>query len=98
MKIYSLAFALVVLAPATGCFVSARPVGVEVDYQPMYYEGEVVYYDDGGAPFYYAGTEVRYVPATYVNYRVLTTHYHDHGPAYRRWHESHPRQQRSRHR
>lgn len=98
MKHQALLFALACVAPATGCYISARPAMVDVEYQPMYYEGQVVYYDDGGAPIYYVDDDVRYVPRTYANYGVLTTHYHNHAPAYRSWHESHPRPRRTHHR
>jgi hypothetical protein len=94
MKIPVFLLALACLAPATGCFVSAQPAVVEAEYQPMYYEGQVVYYDDGGAPIYYVDEQVRYVPASYVHFGTLRTHYHNHAPAYRRWHESHPRARR----
>lgn len=70
-----------------GCIVAADPLpppGVAVAaYSPLYYNGYVVYYDDGGYPFYYVGGGVRYVPRGYEHYDVLVSHYRAHPEAYR---------------
>ena len=71
-------------ALGTGCYVSAHP-GVEYGYEPVYYDDYVVYYDDGGRPYYYSGGRVRYVPRTYANYGRLSNHYVNHRGRYQRW-------------
>ena len=45
-----------------GCYadVQAEPVSV-YGYEPRYYDGYVVYYDDGGRPFYYVNGRVSWV-------------------------------------
>ena len=77
-----------VLAPA--CY--AEPMGTipppeyEYGYAPSYYDGYVVYYDDGGRPFYYVNNAVVWVPQTSPYYAGLVAHWRGHGPAYRDWH------------
>jgi hypothetical protein len=62
----------------------AAPVAVD-GYDPVYYHGRLVYFDGAGSPYYYSGTEIRYVPRTYVHYRVLVRHYEAHRRQYYRW-------------
>lgn len=75
---------------ASGCTVrgyATTPVPaarVEV-YEPMYYDGYVVYYDDYGAPFYYVGDTVTYVPRTNASFNVYVGHYRTHRASYNRW-------------
>jgi hypothetical protein len=77
---------------ASGCTVrggayATTPVPaarVEV-YEPMYYDGYVVYYDDHGAPYYYVGDTVTYVPRTHASFNVYVGHYHKHRASYRHW-------------
>lgn len=74
----------------TGCTVQATPaayVSMEADaeYEPSYYDDYIVYYDDGGLPYYYASGRIVYVPRTDVRYRVLTGHYRSHRNEYRSW-------------
>jgi hypothetical protein len=85
----------IVLALASaGCAV--RPYGyygagmyvaaprVEFGYQPLLYDGYVVYYTDQEVPVYWAnGVEV-YVPVAYRE--VYVTHYHANRSAYLEWH------------
>jgi hypothetical protein len=78
---------------ASGCAV--RPYGayhaglyvdaptVELGYEPMLYDGYVVYYTDASVPFYWVnGVEV-YVPEAHRG--VYVDHYHQHRDAYYRW-------------
>jgi hypothetical protein len=71
-----------------GCYVEAEPpVYAEngVVYQPQYYDGYVVYYDDYGRPYYYNNGVVYWVPPTSPYYVTLTNHWRYYGPAYRGW-------------
>jgi hypothetical protein len=76
-----------------GCYVYADTPSAAVAtdaYSPMYYDGNVVYYDSVGAPFVWIGGSVRYVPRTYVHYDVLRSHYRRHSRGYHRWYQAHP--------
>lgn len=80
----------------TGCAIRATPAAyvsadADVDYEPAYYDDYVVYYDDGGLPYYYSSGRVVYVPQTDVRFRVLTGHYHSHRAQYRSWYSVHGR-------
>jgi hypothetical protein len=73
-------------ALGSGCYVDLPPPeSVEGGYQPMYYEGAVVYYDDGGRPYYYDGGSVRWVPAGYAHYHTYVNHYRSSYQPYRHW-------------
>lgn len=63
---------------------------VVVDYSPLYYQGNVVLYDEGARPYYVVSGRPYYVPRTYANYNVLVRHYHRSPAAYHRWHSHHP--------
>jgi hypothetical protein len=78
--------------PLAGCYVYAdpEPATVEAGYEPMYYDGNVVYYDEVGAPFVWAEGRIVYVPRTYGHYDVLVNHYHRHYRGYRNWYRAHP--------
>jgi hypothetical protein len=75
---------------SVGCY--AEPYGTipppeyAYGYAPTYYDGYVVYYDDGGRPFYYVNGAVVWVPPTVAAYPGLVAHWRAHGPAYRDWH------------
>lgn len=76
----------------SGCYVYADPVPVarvETSYEPMFYEGNPVYYDDAGAPFIYVGAGIHYIPTTYVSYGLYVNHYHRYQPGYRTWVRTH---------
>jgi hypothetical protein len=88
MKLQFLLIAGLMLA-ASGCTVHTRtvPASATIEtYDPLYYDGYVVYYDEFGTPYYYVDGGVRYVPRTYVGFNVLVGHYHKHRVAYRTWH------------
>jgi hypothetical protein len=79
--------------PAVGVTVYGPPV--EYGYQPLLYNGYVVYYDNSGIPFYwYGGTRV-FVPVIHRDRYV--THYRTHHRSYHRWHKHRGRQYRGRH-
>ena len=84
IALVALAAALTPLA--TGCYAEADPEPVYAEgYQPMYYNGYVVYYDDVGRPYYYMNGAVVWVPPTAPIYGRLVAHYRAYGPAYHRW-------------
>jgi hypothetical protein len=81
---------------AMGCVVAVRPAPVVVDeYEPVYYDGYVVYYDDAGRPYYYLDGGISYVPRTYVHYSVLVRHYDVHKVRYRTWQDRDGRRYRT---
>lgn len=83
--------ALAFAAPLAGCTVYTRAAVVEEPaYEPVYYGPHVVYYDDAGAPYYYQGATIVYVPRTYARYDVLVGHYHGRSASYRTWRRSNP--------
>ncbi len=80
-----LALGLAVAGVAPGCVLAAEAPVVEEGYEPVYYDGYVVYYDGAGVPYYYIDGDIRYVPRTYVQYDILVHHYRTYRPAYHRW-------------
>jgi len=85
----NLVFAALIFSVArlSACYVEEE-VGVPVyaeGYQPQFYDGYVVYYDQVGRPFYYVNGGVAWVPATYPGYVGLVNHWNLYGPAYGRW-------------
>ncbi len=82
-----LAIGLAALAPfASGCVVEdVPPPGYAEGYQPEYYNGYVVYYDDGGRPYYYANGAVVWIPATDPLYVRYVNHWRIYGSYYPRW-------------
>jgi hypothetical protein len=87
---------LVVARPrpvVTGAVVVGPPV--EYGYQPMLYDGYVVYYTDDGIPFYWAGGVRVWVP---IEYRTrYISHWRTHRHAYVKWHRHRGHHYRSRH-
>jgi hypothetical protein len=57
-------------------------------YEPVYYDGYVVYYDGGGRPYYYVNGAVAWVPPSAPIYPRLVEHYHVYGGAYTTWHSN----------
>jgi hypothetical protein len=101
-NIKHLVFAGAVIAMAlgtSGCVIRARAPAVTVSagttavatpyYTPMYYNGYVVYYDNGGLPIYYVNGAAYYVPRAYPHYGRLVGHYRTYRPHYQRWYSSH---------
>ena len=72
-----------------GCYAEvASPDGVVVGdygYEPMYYNGYMVYYDGVGRPFYYMNGAVVWISPASPYYRGYVAHYRAYGPAYARW-------------
>jgi len=85
---------LVVARPRPGVHVVVGPP-VEYGYQPLLYNGYVVYYDDAGIPFYWYGGARVWVPIAYRDRYI--THYRTHHRAYRQWYKHRGRSYRSRH-
>ena len=70
----------------SGCYVEAEPPVVVADgYQPVYYDGYIVYYDTYGHPYYYANGVSVWVPPASPYYGLYVRHYRAYGPAYRVW-------------
>lgn len=87
--------ALLVAAGASGCTVSHganRPNTQygEPAYEPMHYNGAIVYYDDRGDPTYYENGYVRYVPVQHGQYEQYRQHYRAHRRGYVTWTTTHP--------
>jgi hypothetical protein len=103
MKKYGLIPALigVMSITAVSCVFSVDPAPVSVGtsyYNPMYYNGYVVYYDTLGRPIYYVNGATYYVPSTYVHYHALSRHYVTYRHHYHRWYGSHGHRYRTYHR
>jgi hypothetical protein len=87
----ALAALLAALIPsASGCYaeVDEPPVYAE-GYQPQFYDGYVVYYDDIGRPYYYVNGAVVWVPPTAPVYVGLVNHWRVYGRAYHSWYATH---------
>lgn len=90
----------------SSCLVVARPrpvvgaavvVGppMEYGYQPLLYDGYVVYYTDDGVPFYWASGVRIWVP---IEFRArYISHWRTHRHAYVRWHQHRGHHYRSQH-
>ncbi len=80
--------AALALAPAgsTACTVEELPPpGYEADYEPQYYDGYVVYYDDVGRPYYYMDGSVVWVSPGSPYYHPLVGYWRLHARGYHRW-------------
>jgi len=103
-------FAVLLIAAAglmvSSCVVYARPrplvagavvVGppVEYGYQPLLYDGYVVYYTDDGIPFYWAGGVRVWVP---IEFRArYISHWRSHRSAYSTWYSHRGHHYRTQH-
>jgi hypothetical protein len=67
----------------------AQIVVASADYQPMFYDGCVVFFDDWGRPFIYVDGGVFYIPTTYAYYSSYLSHYRVHRVRYHAWHRTH---------
>ena len=80
--------------PVVGATVVVGPP-VEYGYQPMLYDGYVVYYTDDGIPFYWMGGARVWVP---ISYRArYISHWRSHRHAYYKWHKHRGSHYRGRH-
>ena len=78
---------------SAGCYAEPYGVGVGVEaepaavegYQPQYYDGYVVYYDDVGRPFYYLNGAAVFIPEASPYYAGYVNYYRTYGVGYRRW-------------
>src|SRR5258708_1548431 len=92
---YTLLAIAALVVPLGGCYAYVDPeTPVEVvdgdeGYTPLYYQGNVVYYDTVGLPFVWFGTAPFYVPHDYYGYGSLVNHYRYHAHAYHNWAYSH---------
>ncbi len=78
-------------ALSAGCYV--EPVGGEAvvayGYEPMYYDGYLVYYDGVGRPYYYYNGGAVYIAANHPYYNAYVNHYRTYGGAYNQWYANH---------
>jgi hypothetical protein len=79
----SLSACLIVARPHPVIGVTVYSPPVEYGYQPMLYDGYVVYYTDDGIPFFWNGGVRVWVPV-YARARYID-HWHHHNRAYRHW-------------
>jgi hypothetical protein len=93
-------FLLVSAALVTGCMLHARghvmydaPV-VEYGYEPILYDGYVVYYADSGIPFIWLDGSQFWIPEARRTYYV--SHYRQHRSAYHKWYSHRGEQYRHR--
>jgi hypothetical protein len=85
-----LAAAVAAFAPmVSGCYEElAPPESVYTEgggYQPMYYDGYIVYFDTIGRPYYYNGGSVYWVPRESPYYGAYVAHYGSYARGYRSW-------------
>lgn len=85
-----------------GCYAESYGGGVGVsasiagDYgwEPQYYDGYVVYYDDVGRPYYYSRGARIFISTGSPYYPRYVRYYRTHRPAYLRWYARHGHQYR----
>jgi hypothetical protein len=92
-KLAWLLFFPLALAGAAGCYAEAQPAAVtSADvgvWEPAYYDGYLVYYDDWGRPYYYGpGGAVLWVSPASPYYAGLTYHWRVYGHAYPHWYHA----------
>ena len=61
------------------------PAPVATTYVPQYYQGNVVYFDTSGYPFYYLNGTQTPVPRTCACFEVLVNHYRTYQASYHQW-------------
>ena len=82
----ALAATLAVVAAGSACYVEEVPPPVYAyGYEPAYYDGYVVYYDDVGRPYYYADGAAVWIGPGVPEYPRLVAHWRAYGPAYHHW-------------
>jgi len=73
-------------ALGSACYVEeGPPPAYAYGYDPQYYDGYVVYYDDVGRPYYYMDGAVVWVPVASPLYIGLVSHWRLHAAAYHHW-------------
>ena len=98
-----LASALALGSLASACYVeegayAEGPPVYAYGYEPAYYDGYVVYYDDVGRPFYYRGGAVIWISPGAPAYPGLVARWRAYGPAYHHWYIHHGYRYRGYHR
>jgi len=80
------------IVPASaGCYGEEQgppPEYASSDYEPMYYDGYVVYYDDAGRPYYHENGVAIWVATSSPYYAGYVSHWRTYGRAYGRWYGS----------
>jgi hypothetical protein len=88
IKFRTLAFATILATSSvfgTGCVAEVEPPAYAEGWQPQYYNGYVVYYDDVGRPFYYVNGGAVWIPRESPFYVGYVNHWRVYGPHYRAW-------------
>lgn len=65
--------------------VTSADVVADDGYEPAYYDGYVVYYDNIGRPYYYDRGAVIWNSPSSPHYGPLVHHYRYYGPRYHQW-------------
>ncbi len=60
-----------------------------VAYEPQYYDGYVVYYDQVGRPYHYNNGEVVWIRPEWPGYSGYVHYWRGHNVAYRGWYDRH---------
>lgn len=87
-----IAFVVALLVPlaSSGCYPDPEVPIVAEGYEPDYYDGRVVYFNDAGQPYYYDDVGVAaFVPVTSPYYVQYVSHWRLAGASYRRWYAYH---------
>jgi hypothetical protein len=89
LRSFMLAAAVLGSLTAPGCYAEvAGPDAVVVGnygYEPMYYNGYMVFYDGVGRPFHYVNGAAVWIAASSPYYAGYVAHWRAYGPAYARW-------------
>jgi hypothetical protein len=72
------------IQPAPVVYQAPAPVATTA-YVPQYYQGNVVYFDTSGYPFYYLNGASTYVPRSCTCYVELINHYRTYQVGYQQW-------------
>jgi hypothetical protein len=69
----------------SACYVEEGPPEYVEGYEPPFYDGYVVYYDEVGRPYYYENGAVVWIAPGSPAYARFAYHWRLYGPGYRRW-------------
>jgi hypothetical protein len=73
-------------AATSACYVEEYPEPVYASgYQPVFYDGYMVYYDTYGHPFYYANGAAVWISPSSPYYGRFVAHWNTYGRAYGGW-------------
>ena len=68
----------------------AQTIGISsAVYQPLFYNGYLVFFDNWGRPFISVDGEVFFIPTTHVYYTTYVRHFRIHRTRYNSWYRTH---------